>query len=430
MKYEKIDSSLYINNRKKFIKQLKKGALAIFNSNDIFTTSADSTLPFVQHRDILYLSGVDQEESILVLFPDCNEKKHREILFLKETSELIAIWEGEKLNKKQAFETSGVQTVFWLDQFETFLNTLLSECSCVYLNNNEHTRANTEAETRESRFIKNFKKKYTNHQIERSAPIMHKIRSVKDAIEIALMKKACAITEKGFRRILSFIKPEIMEYNIEAELMHEFINNRSKGFAYTPIIASGKSACVLHYIENNKKCKDGDVILMDFGAEYANYASDLTRCVPVNGRFSKRQKEVYNAVLNVKKEATSLLKPGVFLKDYHDQVGDLMQKQLIDLGLISLKDVRKQDPAWPAYKKYFMHGTSHFIGLDTHDVGLWTEPIEENMVFTVEPGIYIPDENIGIRLEDDVVVQQHGEPLNLMADIPIEAEEIEDLMNS
>ena len=430
MKYEKIDSSLYINNRKKFIKQLKKGALAIFNSNDIITTSADSTLPFVQHRDILYLSGVDQEESILVLFPDCHEKKHREILFLKETSELIAIWEGEKLNKKQALETSGIQTVFWLDQFETVLNTLLSECSCVYLNNNEHTRANTEAETRESRFIKNFKKKYTNHQIERSAPIMHKIRSVKDAIEIALMKKACAITEKGFRRILSFIKPGIMEYNIEAELMHEFLNNRSKGFAYTPIIASGKSACVLHYIENNKECKDGDVILMDFGAEYANYASDLTRSIPVNGRFSKRQKEVYNAVLKVKKEATSLLKPGVFLKDYHVQVGELMQEQLIDLGLISLQDVKKQDPAWPAYKKYFMHGTSHFIGLDTHDVGLWTEPIEENMVFTVEPGIYIPDENIGIRLEDDVVVQQHGEPLNLMADIPIEAEEIEYLMNS
>ena len=335
-----------------------------------------------------------------------------------------------KLNKKQALETSGIQTVFWLDQFETVLNTLLSECSCVYLNNNEHTRANTEAETRESRFIKNFKKKYTNHQIERSAPIMHKIRSVKDAIEIALMKKACAITEKGFRRILSFTKPGIMEYNIEAELMHEFLNNRSKGFAYTPIIASGKSACVLHYIENNKKCKDGDVILMDFGAEYANYASDLTRCIPVNGRFTKRQKEVYNAVLKVKKEATSLLKPGVFLKDYHVQVGELMQEQLIDLGLISLQDVKNQDPAWPAYKKYFMHGTSHFIGLDTHDVGLWTEPIEENMVFTVEPGIYIPDENIGIRLEDDVVVQQHGEPYNLMADIPIEAEEIEDLMNS
>ena len=220
-----------------------------------------------------------------------------------------------------------------------------------------------------------------------------------------------------------------MEYNIEAELMHEFLNNRSKGFAYTPIIASGKSACVLHYIENNKECKDGDVILMDFGAEYANYASDLTRSVPVNGRFTKRQKEVYNAVLKVKKEATSLLKPGVFLKDYHVQVGELMQEQLIDLGLISLQDVKKQDPAWPVYKKYFMHGTSHFIGLDTHDVGLWTDPIKENMVFTVEPGIYIPDENIGIRLEDDVVVQQHGEPLNLMADIPIEAEEIENLMN-
>ena len=309
MKYDKIESSLYIQNRKNFTSHLKKGGLAIFNSNDIFSTSADSTLPFVQHRDILHLSGVDQEESLLVIFPDCHEQKHKEILFLKETSDLIAIWEGEKLTKEKAFETSGIKTVYWLDQFETVLNTLLAECACVYLNSNEHTRANTEAENREDRFIKDFKIKYPNHQIERSAPIMHQIRSIKDPIEIALMKKACDITEKGLRRILSFTKPGVMEYNLEAELMHEFLNNRSRGFAYTPIIASGKSACVLHYIENNKQCKDGDVILMDFGAEYANYASDLTRCIPVNGKFTTRQKEVYNAVLHVKNEATKLLIP-------------------------------------------------------------------------------------------------------------------------
>jgi Xaa-Pro aminopeptidase len=243
------------------------------------------------------------------------------------------------------------------------------------------------------------------------------------------MKKACDITEKGFRRILSFIKPEVMEYEIEAELMHEFLSNRSKGFAYTPIIASGKSACVLHYIENNKSCKDGDIILMDFGAEYANYASDLTRCVPVNGKFTSRQKEVYNSVLRVKNEATKLLNPGVFLNDYHKQVGKLMEEELLKLNLISSKDIQNQDSKWPAYKKYFMHGTSHYIGLDTHDVGSWTEPIKENMVFTVEPGIYIPEEGIGIRLEDDVVVQKNSAPKNLMENIPIEAEEIEDLMN-
>ena len=430
MKYDKIESSLYIQNRKNFTSHLKKGGLAIFNSNDIFSTSADSTLPFVQHRDILHLSGVDQEESVLVIFPDCHEQKHKEILFLKETSDLIAIWEGEKLTKEKAFETSAIKTVYWLDQFETVLNTLLAECNCVYLNSNEHTRANTEAENREDRFIKNFKIKYPNHQIERSAPIMHQIRSIKDPIEIALMKKACDITEKGLRRILNFTKPGVMEYNIEAELMHEFLNNRSRGFAYTPIIASGKSACVLHYIENNKQCKDGDVILMDFGAEYANYVSDLTRCIPVNGKFSARQKEVYNAVLHVKNEATKLLIPGTMLKDYHVQVGALMEEQLVNLGLISLQDIKNADDSWPAYKKYFMHGTSHFIGLDTHDVGLWNLPIKANMAFTVEPGIYIPEENLGIRLEDDVVVQKSGNPLNLMATIPIEAQEIEELMNS
>jgi len=430
MKYDRIDSTLYINNRKKFCSKLKKGALAIFNSNDIITTSADSTLPFVQHRDILHLSGVDQEESILLLFPDVNDQKHREILFLKETNDLIAVWEGEKLNKEQAFETSGIKTVYWLDQFETIFNALLAESNCVYLNTNEHTRANTEGESREDRFITWFKNKYPSHTTERSAPIMHQIRSVKHEIELALMQKACNITEAGFRRILKFIRPNIMEYNIEAELMHEFLNNCSKGFAYTPIIASGKSACVLHYIENNKPCKDGDVILMDFGAEYANYASDLTRCVPVNGKFSDRQKEVYKSVLHVKNEASKLLTPGTMLNEYHKTVGHLMEEQLVKLNLLSMEEIKKGDPNWPAYKKYFMHGTSHFIGLDTHDVGLWTAPIKENMVFTVEPGIYIPEENIGIRLEDDIVVRKSGEPFNLMQSIPIEPEEIEELMNS
>ena len=429
MKYLPIDRELFINNRKRFCKHMNEKTLAVFNSNDIFATGADSTLPFVQHRDIFHLSGVDQEESILVLFPDCHEPKHREILFLKETNEHIAVWEGEKLTKNKALEVAGIKTVYWLDQFDTIFNQLLTEAQAIYLNTNEHLRANTETETREDRFIKNFKTKYPLVNIERSAPIMHQIRAIKHPVEINLMQQACDITNKGLRRILNAIKPGIMEYEIEAELMHEFLSNRSQGFAYTPIIASGMSACVLHYIENNKKCNSGEVILLDFGAEYANYASDLTRCIPVDGKFTKRQKEVYNAVLHVKKEATKLLKPGTSLKDYHIQVGSLMEEQLVKLKLISTNDIKNQDPSWPAYKKYFMHGTSHYIGLDTHDVGSWINPIEENMVFTVEPGIYIPDEKLGIRLEDDVVVQKTGEPFNLMRDIPIEADHIEELMN-
>lgn len=430
MKYDRIDKALYVANRQKFTAQMAAGALAIFNSNDIYPVSADSTLPFAQHRDILYLSGVDQEESILVLFPNASNPANREVLFLKETSELIAIWEGEKLTKQTAFETSGIQTVYWLQQFPTIFKQMMAEASGIYLNTNEHLRANTEVETREDRFIKQVKQDYPAHQVHKSAPIMHKIRSVKEAIELDLMQTACNITEAGVRRLLGFIKPGVWEYEIEAELAHEFLRKRSKGFAYTPIIASGKNACVLHYIENNQQCQEGDVILLDVGAEYANYSSDLTRCIPVNGRFTARQKAVYNAVLHVKNEATKLLVPGTIMAEYHKQVGTLMEEQLVKLGLISMEDIKSQDPAWPAYKKYFMHGTSHFLGLDTHDVGLWHEPIVANMVFTVEPGIYIPEEGLGIRLEDDVVVQASGAPFNLMGNIPIEADEIEALMNA
>ena len=430
MKYDRIDKALYMANRQKFTAQMAAGSLAIFNSNDIYPVSADSTLPFAQHRDILYLSGVDQEESILVLFPNASNPAHREVLFLKETSELIAIWEGEKLTKQTAFETSGVQTVYWLQQFPTIFKQMMAEASGIYLNTNEHLRANTEVETREDRFIKQVKQDYPAHQVYKSAPILHKMRSVKEATELDLLQMACNITEAGVRRLLGFIKPGVWEYEIEAELAHEFLRKRSKGFAYTPIIASGKNACVLHYIENNQQCLDGDVILLDVGAEYANYSSDLTRCIPVNGRFTARQKAVYNAVLHVKNEATKLLVPGTIMAEYHKQVGALMEEQLVNLGLISMDDIKKQDPAWPAYKKYFMHGTSHFLGLDTHDVGLWHEPIAANMVFTVEPGIYIPAEGLGIRLEDDVVVQASGAPFNLMGNIPIEADEIEALMNA
>jgi len=429
MKYDRISNQLFIKNRAKFVANLAPNSLAIFNSNDIYPVSADSTLPFAQHRDILYLSGVDQEESILVIFPDAFDETQREILFLKETNEHIAVWEGEKLTKEAAFETAGIKTVYWLDQFDTIMKVLTNQADNIYLNTNIHTRANTEVETREDRFIAKFKIENPTHTILRSAPIMHKIRAIKEREEIDLMQTACDITEKGFRRILGMIKPGVMEYVIEAELMHEFLSNRSKGWAYTPIVGSGESACVLHYIENNKPCKDGDMILMDFGAEYANYASDMTRCVPANGKFTSRQKDVYNAVLRVKKASEKLLVPGTYLVEYHKAVGKLMEKELVGLGLITQNDIDTEDPAWPAYKKYFMHGTSHFIGLDTHDVGSWTEPIQAGMAFTCEPGIYIPEENLGIRIEDDLIVQETGEPLNLMKNIPIEIEEIEALMN-
>ena len=430
MKYDSIDSKLFIKNRKNFMSQMKPSSLAVFNSNDIYPISADSTLPFAQHRDIFYLSGVDQEESILVLFPDCPKEKHREILFLKETSDHIAVWEGEKLTKEKAFETSGIKTVYWLQDMEKVMFELMTQCDTVYINTNEHYRANVETETREDRFTNWLKEKYPAHSVAKSNPILQRLRSVKDQIELDLMQKACDITEKGFKRILNFVKPGVWEYNIEAEYMHEFLNNRSKGFAYTPIIASGNNANVLHYIENNKQCKAGDLILMDVGAEYANYSSDMTRTIPVSGKFTDRQRAVYNAVNRVKDNATKMLVPGTLWEKYHVEVGKLMTSELLDLGLIDKADVQNENPDWPAYKKYFMHGTSHHIGLDTHDYGLLHEPMKANMVFTVEPGIYLPDEGFGIRLEDDVVIQDSGEPFNLMRNIPIEADEIEDLMNS
>ena len=429
MKYDRINKDLFIKNRKNFMSKMKDSSLAIFNSNDIYPISADSTMPFQQSRDIFYLSGVDQEESILLLFPDAPKDKHREILFLKETNEHIAVWEGEKLTKEKAFETSGIKTVYWLKDLEKVLFELMTQCDIVYINTNEHYRANVETETREARFIKWLKDRFPAHSVAKSNPILQRLRSVKDQIEVGLMQKACDITEKGFRRVLHFVKPDVWEYNIEAEFMHEFLNNRSRGFAYTPIIASGNNANVLHYVENNRQCKAGDLILIDAGAEYANYSSDLSRTIPVSGTFTKRQKEVYNAVNRVKKEATKMLVPGTLWGEYHVEVGELMTSELLGLGLLDKADVQNEEKDWPAYKKYFMHGTSHHIGLDTHDYGILTEPMQANNVFTVEPGIYIPNEGFGVRLEDDVVIQEQGEPFNLMQNIPIEAEEIEDIMN-
>lgn len=430
MKYHQIDRHLFVKNRAKFTAQMQSRSIAIFNSNDIYPVSADSTLPFAQHRDIFYLSGVDQEESILLLCPDAPYEHQKEMLFLKETSEHIAIWEGEKLSKEQAYAVSGIKTVYWLQDFEKVLFEMMTYTDTMYINTNEHYRSHVETETREARFIKWWKDKYPAHAVAKSNPILQRLRSVKESEEIDLIQNACNITELGFRRILSFVKPNVMEYEIEAEFIHEFIRNRSKGFAYTPIIASGNNANVLHYIQNNQQCKEGDLILLDVAAEYANYSSDLTRTIPVSGRYSERQKAVYNAVLRVKNGATQMLRPGTLWKNYQYEVGKIMTSELLGLRLLDKADVQNEKPEWPAYKKYFMHGTSHHMGLDTHDYGILTEPMQANMVFTVEPGIYIPEEGFGIRLEDNVVIQSTGEPFNLMKNIPIEIDEIETLMNS
>jgi len=428
MKYEQIDKKLFVENRELFSVKLKENTLAIFNANDIMPTNADGTVPFRQNNDLFWLCGVDQEETILVIFPDHPDKNLREILFLKETNEEIAIWEGAKLTKEEAYSTSGIPTVFWLSELENKLAELITKADEIYLNKNMHSRSTSEVQTRDDRFRIMIKEKFSSKNIIEVAPIMHELRYIKSKIEIALMQTACNITERGLKRILPFIKAGVMEYEIEAELMHEFLINRSAGFAYQPILASGINSCVLHYIDNNKPCKDGDILLMDFGAEYANYASDLTRTIPVNGKFSARQKAVYNSVLHVMKEATKMLVPGTNFKDYNKEVGRIMEAELLKLGLLDKHDVKKQDSKNPLFKKYFMHGTSHSIGLDVHDVGSFETPMKDGMVFTCEPGIYILEEKLGIRLENDILITTNG-PNDLMKNIPIEVDEIEELMN-
>ena len=429
MRYQAIDSSLFIKNRENFVGHLKPKSLAVFNSNDMMPTNADGLMPFRQNNDLLYLSGIDQEESILVIFPEASNPKHREILFVKETSELIAIWEGEKFTKEGATNQSGIETVYWITEFEEIFRSLTAEAEHIYLNQNAHLRAVLEVETRDDRFRKSCKEKYPNHNYESLAPIMATLRPIKSQLEVDVLQHACNITEKGFRRILNFVKPGVMEYEIEAEFAHEFLRNQSRGFAYQPIVASGFNACVLHYIENNKECKPGDVILMDVGAEYANYASDMTRCLPVSGKFTDRQKDVYNAVLRVMKGATAMLVPGTNHDEYHEEVGKLMEGELIGLGLLDKAAVANQDSKNPLYKQYFMHGTSHHLGLDVHDIEDRNRSFEAGMVLTVEPGIYIREENLGIRLENDILITNDGQH-DLMTNIPLEAEEIEDLMNS
>jgi Xaa-Pro aminopeptidase len=430
MRYQDLPASLYEKNRKKLVDKLSpENSIAVIHSNDIMPTNADGTMRFRQNNDLFYLTGIDQEETILLLCPDFPNEQMREILFIRETNEHIAVWEGHKYTQEEAFAVSGIKNIQWVQNFDSVFNALMVLSEHVFLNTNEHLRAEVRVETRDARFIHTCKKKYPLHQYHRLAPLMHELRSIKEIEEIGQMQIACDITEKGFRRILEFVRPGVMEYEIEAEYIHEFLMNRSRGFAYEPIIASGASACVLHYVENNRECRDGDMLLFDVGAEYGNYNADMSRTIPVNGRFTKRQKEVYNAVLRVQRSAMDLLRPGINIQDYHKEVGSVMEGELITLGILDQTDVKNQDPNKPLYKKYFMHGTSHHLGLDVHDVGTMYDPIAPGMVFTVEPGIYLPEEGLGIRLENNIVIQESGYQ-DLMENIPIEVQEIEDLMNS
>jgi len=429
MKYRSIENKLFKENRINFRKLLKNNSLAIFQSNDEFPKSGDQDFPFKQNTDLFYLSGVDQERSILLIYPDCPNPLYKEVLFLRQTNEHIKVWEGHKYTKSMAQETSGIQNVHWLEDFDSILNSIIQYSDHIYLNINENVTSTYSIPDRNIRFIEQMKSKYPLHHYERAAPLMRQLRQYKSQAEIQLIQKACDITKDAFVRVLRFTRPQTAEYEIEAEIIHEFIRQRATGHAYPPIIASGKNANILHYSDNNQICKDGELILMDFGAEYANYNADLSRTIPVNGRFSPRQRDVYNAVLHVMKEAKKLIVPGILGNDYQQNVGDIMTEQLIKLKLLTTADVKQQNPAYPAYKKYFMHGISHHLGLDVHDFANRYTPFGAGNVLTCEPGIYIPEEGFGIRLENDILLTENGN-IDLMADIPIEAEEIEELMNT
>ena len=427
VRYAPLAGDTYAAHRAAFAAKLPAGALAIFTANDILPSNADGSVGFKQNNDLFWLSGIDQEETVLVLFPGAREEKHREVLFVRETSDHILVWEGYKLTREQAFERSGVKTIYWTTSFENILRTLLADAETIYRNRNEHLRSSNEMETRQDRLIRWCQEKYPLHALRRAAPILQGLRMIKSIEEIQQLREACAITEAAFRRILGFIQPGVMEYEIEAEIQHEFLRRRSRGPAYGSIIASGANACILHYVDNYRECKDGDIILLDFGAEYGGYAADLTRCIPVNGKFSERQAQVYDAVLRVQKFAISRLVPGTLVPEYTKEVGRKTEEELIGLGLLDAEEVKNQDPEKPLYKKYFMHGTSHFLGLDVHDVGDFLRPLEPGMVLTCEPGIYIREEGIGIRIENDILITEAGNE-DLMATIPRERDEIEALM--
>ncbi|HTI59556.1 aminopeptidase P N-terminal domain-containing protein [Mucilaginibacter sp.] len=429
MKYLPISNTLFILNRKNFVKRTKQNSIAIFHANDEFPKNGDQNFPFKQNADFFYLSGIDQEQSILVLYPDCPNPLYKEVLFLRQTDEHIAVWEGHKYTKDEARRASGIENVYWLNEFDTILHSIINYAENVYINTNENDRYGHTVPYRDVRMYEQLRQKYPLHNYERSAVILRDLRVVKSDIEIELTRKACQITRDAFVRVLKFIKPGVTEYEVEAELTHEFLRQRATGNAYSPIIASGVNANVLHYIDNNQVCSTGDILLMDFGAEYANYNADMTRSVPVNGRFTKRQRDVYNAVLRVMKGAIQLIKSGTLMSEYQDEVGKMMTSELIGLKLLNKHEVEKQDTKMPLYKKYFMHGTSHHLGLDVHDFASRYKPFEVGNILTCEPGIYIPGEGVGIRLENDILITTDGN-VDLMADIPLEVDHIEEIMNS
>ncbi|MGZ3812032.1 MAG: aminopeptidase P N-terminal domain-containing protein [Mucilaginibacter sp.] len=429
MKYLPISSDLFTNSRKNFVSRIKSNSVAIFHANDEFPKNGDQAFLFKQNADFFYLTGIDQEQSVLILYPDCPNPLYREVLFLRQTNEHIAVWEGHKYTKEEARKASGIENIYWLDEYDTILHTIINYADNIYINTNENDRYSHSVPYRDIRLFELLRQKYPLHHYERSAVILRDLRVIKSDIEVELTRKACEITRDAFVRVLKFVKPGVAEYEIEAEITHEFLRQRATGHAYNPIIASGPNAIVLHYVDNNRLCKDGDVALFDFGAEYANYNADMTRSIPVNGRFTKRQREVYDAVLRVMRGATSLIQAGCVLSDYQEEVGNMMTTELIGLKLLDKHDVAKQNPKMPLYKKYFMHGTSHHLGLDVHDFASRYKPFEVGNILTCEPGIYIPQEGLGIRLENDILITQDGN-VDLMADIPLEAEHIEDIMNS
>jgi len=427
MKYLPLNPELFKKNRERFVKAMKRDSIAIFVSNDEMPANGDALYPFKQNSDLFWLSGIIQEDSMVILFPDNPDPKYREVLVLVRPNELKEKWDGRRLRVKEAQDISGIKTIVWLDSIESFLQQWIHLADNIYLDSNENDRKASLLRTREYRFIDEIKQKYPLHQFERAAKILKNLRSIKTSLEIEVLQKAIDITDNTFRRLLKFIRPGVMEYEIEAELYHSFLSQRATGPAYSSIIASGDRARTLHYISNNQECRNGELVLMDFGAEYGGYCADLTRTVPVNGKFTRRQKIVYNACLHLHNYAKSILKPGITIADYTDKVGEEATQQFLKIGLLKKTEVKNENPDNRAYRKYLNHGISHHLGIDVHDLGTRTEPIKAGMVFTIEPGIYIQEEQMGIRIENNVWITKNGND-DLMKNIPITVDEIEGLM--
>ncbi|MDP4283006.1 MAG: Xaa-Pro aminopeptidase [Bacteroidota bacterium] len=429
MKYLPLNPEIFIRNRKRFVAKMDKNAIAIFNSNDEMPTNGDALFPFVQNSDLYWLCGIEQEDSMVILYPDNPDPKYREVLVMVRPNELKEKWNGHQLRSKEAESISGMKTIIWLDALDGFLQSWIHLSDTIYLNTNENDRKASQVPVKDYRYAADMRYRYPLHNYKRSAKILKELRAIKTPLEVEVIQKAVDITDNTFRRLLKFIKPGVMEYEIDAEIWHSFLSQRATGPAYGSIIASGDRARTLHYVSNNQECKNGELILMDFGANYGNYAADLTRTIPVNGKFSRRQKTVYNACLHIHHFCASILKPGISINDYTEKVADEATIIFQKIGLLKKSDIKNEDPANRAYRKYLYHGISHHLGIDVHDLGTKTEPIKEGMVFTIEPGIYIEEEQMGVRIENNYWITKNGNK-DLMKNIPITFEEIENLMKS